>query len=208
MRRPKLATEFLLRFLVVFVTVLIPWHGLYGAFGGYFRACGNTFFGSLFDDAVVEFNEIENGVDGRDIELWLENTRTPFAADTQGSSRWLGYLPTAFSLSLILATPLPWRRLGLALLIWLPLIHIYVGFRTLVLLWTVFSVEGPLALFSPSPAVSRVLEFLNWMLVVSFAGSFVLPVFIWFACCFRRSNLTLLGKRIGVDFNSAVPAEA
>ncbi len=179
---------FFLRFLVVFVLLIAPWAGVSELYSSFFRAGGDLLFSKFGSDGRVRFLPMSNPDEERDMEVVLINRRTRSEMRVVGSSRLQGYKPTAFVLALILATPVPWSRRWRAAGWGLVLVNLYVAVKQAVFLLSVFSGENSLALFSPGPVCSVLLDLLVWILVMSFAGWLIVPLPIWALVTFRRSD--------------------
>ncbi len=198
MLQVKSAGGFFGRFLLLFVVLSIPWPGLGEAYGAFFRATGNLLFCSFGDDGVVRIEALDGSDNGRDMRMFLENTRTRASASTDGRTRLMGYEPTVFVASLILATPVPWSRRWKALCWGMAGVSAYAMVRLGVQLIVSFSGDSSVAIFSPGPTVDRLLGLADWLFVRSFAGSYVLPLGIWFLATIRTSDWqTLIDEHDG-----------
>ncbi len=181
-----------LLFLLYFFLLLLPWPGLGETYGAFYRATANVLFCSFGSHGSVQVEPLDDAEHGRDMRLILENTQKQTRSITDGRTRLMGYQPTVFLVALTLATPLSWPRRWKALAWGLAGVNLYVAFRLLVLLAGAFSGDDAIAVFSPGVTLRAVLELCNWVFVVSFAGSFVVPVGIWFLATFRREDWALL----------------
>lgn len=182
------------RFLVYFVVLMMPWPGLGDAYRAFFCFAGNCIFNSFGTHGSVNFKALHGDDDGRDVEVLLKNRLTLATARFEGRSRLTGYQPTAYVIALILAVPLPWSRRLRALVWGVLLVTMYVQLRLMVLLMVAFSGDTALALFAPGPILRALLGFADWVVVRSFAGSFVFPLCIWFAVTFRRQDWNLMRR--------------
>ena len=174
--------------MAVFVLLMAPWPGLEEAYGRLFRAGGNLLFVHFGPGGTVHFRPSSTTDPHRDTELVLTNRRSGFGRYFFISSRVQGYKPTAFILALTLGTPLPWSRRWRAVLWGFLCVNVYVIIKLVVLLLACFSRETTLALFPVGPMSKGLLEYLNWLLVVSEAGRLILPLGIWVLVTFRRKD--------------------
>lgn len=196
MRPARTLAGFFVRFLVVFVLLMVPWPGLGAAYATFFRVSGNFLFSTFGSDGRVRFLPVANPEKERDTEVVLVNRGTGAEMRLAGGSRLQGYKPTAFVLALILATPIPWSRRWRAVVWGLMLVNVYVALRVGIFLLAAYSGDGAVALFTPGPVCRPVLDFLLWVVVVSFAGWLILPLPIWALVTFRRSDWpTILEER-------------
>jgi hypothetical protein len=175
----KHAAWFFVQFLFVFVILMAPLPGLARAYGACFRAGCNVLFARFGSDGSVRCRPSVSGGPENDLACTLVNRRTGAEYTFAGGSRLQGYKPTAFILALTLATPIPWRRRIRAVLWASLLVNVYVAVRMAVFLLVAFSGDNSLALFTPGPFWKGVLTYLNWVVVVSYAGWLVLPLLIW-----------------------------
>ena len=198
---------FFARFVVVFTVFIVAWPWLGGTYAAAFRAGGNAVFCAFGNDGRVRFLPHSSPNERQDIEVVVSNRRTGAGRSIAGSSRFQGFMPTAFVLALILASPIPWSRRWRAAAWGLVLVSVYVALRILVFLLDVFSGNDTLALFSPGPFRRTVLDFLSWVLVVSFAGWLIVPLPIWALLSFRRSDWpTILYRTAPPTRSGATPA--
>ena len=196
MPTPKATLLFFVIFLLVFLPLVVPTSGLHSAYASVFRGGGNLLYGAFGSQGRVRFlplladGPVTGGTasaaadDDIDMIIEVENVRTGGWRRHEGSTRVQGYLPTAFTVALVLATPIPWRRRARALALALVLVSVYVALRVLVFLLWEFSGDGEPAFLS-IPAWGRsILEYLYWVFVTSFAGCYLAPLPIWFLVCF------------------------
>lgn len=205
--------------------LVIPWPGLGRAYGCLFRSFGNVVFTRFWfwPEARVRFFDLRSPTLVRDVKLQaalgpgahfdfkpppatvvldtlmlLKNEgegRVATLGFVRTSSRSLGYWPTAFFLALALATPMPWKRKGWALLWGLLLVHGFIAFRlTLVLLQKGFAADKSYALFHPAPFWANLLEHVEKVAVHNPTASFAAAVFIWLVVAFAELSRWLFPK--------------
>ena len=128
---------FILRFAFIFGILIAPWPGWNDFYGDYFRAAGQAAlnFGETKRVVVLTRSEGEPVHSNIDTQVRMGN-RDLLDANGKGlfettglDSRSIGWLPTVLTMALILATPIPWRRRGLALLGGLILVQGFILFR-------------------------------------------------------------------------------
>ena len=109
------------------------------------------------------------------------------------SSRYVGYLPTATLIALVIATPTPWSRRWRALFWGLVLVNGFVGVRVAIGLVVGFREVG---LFVYGPFGKTVVDLAYKAVAVSPVTSCVVPALIWILVTFRREDFdTVLRKR-------------
>ena len=135
--------------LVVALGVLIvPWTGVTAGYAELFRGVAGGIFATFGRDGIVHFREIGDSDRMRDTEITMEKRGVADIGRMRIGARYLAYVPTALVVSLILATPTPWRRRSVALAWGLMLIQVYIVARIAILLVNFYT--GARWLYSPS----------------------------------------------------------
>jgi hypothetical protein len=187
----SLILGFLIRFVVVFGLLIFPsptWNKLYGRG---FRAVGNAVFARDDEKCVLYFegHRQSQGFSAVDTRIMIGNRHL---VDSNGkglgallvlNTRSVGWLPTALTVALIVATPVPWRRRCWALLWGMLLIHSFVLFSVAVYIW---NESTTVSLVTLSPFWKEITEY---TLVTQMGISFSIPVLIWIAVLFRRQDV-------------------
>ena len=193
----RLILGFLVRFTLIFGLCLIPWPGWNALYGEGFRLLGNACFGLDYGKWVIYFEPYERtkGINSIDSQIVLSNHTL---IDSQGhgrvrllgiGSRTIGWIPTALTMALILASPVPWRRRGWALLWGVLLIHLFIVFSMAVYIWNQSTL---LDLLTLPPFLKVISEALEYTLVTQIGAGFCVPVLIWIAVTFRGGELSML----------------
>jgi hypothetical protein len=187
----------LLRFAVIFGLLIFPWPGINDIYGAYFRSFGNFVFNREDSPRLVSFDPhiLVHDFSTLNTRLTLANRTTP---DSKGNfpakqidldTRSIGWIPTALTISLIAATPIPWgRRVG-ALLAGLVLVHALIIFTLETWIW---SKSSSLALLDLTPFWQRVADDLRYTFLTQLGVSFTAPVLIWLLVCFRKRDAALI----------------
>jgi hypothetical protein len=116
----------------------------------------------------------------------LDSNGSGWAEIVTLDTRSIGWLPTALTLALILATPVPWRQRGWALLWGLLLVHAFILFSLQVWIWD----ESPaVSLAHLSPFRQTIMDSLEYTLLTQLGASFSVPILIWILVTIRRENL-------------------
>ena len=115
--------EFCFQFVLIYGVFALPWPGVVDGYGVYYRFIGNQLWGTESETLVVRFipttleeKERQDEYLDTDIVLadprnrLLDNPNKAVAERVHITSRYYGYMETAFILSLILATPISERR--------------------------------------------------------------------------------------------------
>ncbi len=175
------------RLLLIYGVLAAPWPGINAGYATLFSAGGNLMFRSFMLGDSVRFRPVSHPTASDDTHIHGPNSRTGVGRRTTPFSRRWGYLPTAFLVSLVLATPLPWRRRLGALLVALILLHACIVGELLVVV--VHKLSGPeLALFHVRPPWDNLLDAANAVVEAGMVMFFMVPVLIWGLVCFRRAD--------------------
>jgi hypothetical protein len=196
------ALIFFASLLGAYVFFMIPWPGVETGFGAAFAYLADEATGGNRvipgTNALVRVRHDPEHDPTRDIRLILGNLQAldnpKGATYTRTSSRQLGYMPVAVFLAFVLASPVGWARKGWAALCGLPIVFVFVATRFAVLLLFQFNGAAPHCLFQLGPFGSKTLLIAYDLLAVEPATAYVVPVFIWMAVTFRRSDFESLAK--------------
>lgn len=185
----KRISGFFVRCVLFYALLMLPWPGLMDGYRAFFRAGGNLVFASFGSAGSVEFEDVGSRDHAKDTRLVLYKTHPiPQSRSLEIKSGYVGYRPTAFLISLVLATPIPWRRRLKALVVGLVLVNLFIALRLGLLFLDIYSNPGPLTIFSIEGFWKGVL----WRCVMIFfrapAGHYMWPAFCWLLVCFRRND--------------------
>ena len=186
------AMKFLLRFVVIFGLLIAPWPGLNQAYSCYFQSLGQMVFGTSGEGPRKVTVEPSSGKrEGLDTRIVLQNTALT-AGDGKKlvraeeiDSRSIGWVPTALTVALVLATPIPWTRRLTALAAGLVLIHLFIFLSLQSWIWN----NSPsVSLLTLSSFWQHAVDELNYALMNQLGISFSVPVVIWTLVTFRRQD--------------------
>ena len=194
MSRPKQIAFAVALFIVIFGLLVFPWPGWNEIYGGYFRALGQAAFTREDGQRIVRFHptHMQHGFSSLETEMALGNRAL---ADSTGKgpgevvtldTRSIGWLPTALTIALILATPVPLRQRAWALLWGLLLIHAFILFSLQVWIW---DYSSSVSLFKLSPFWQTFMDDLQYTLLQQLGASFSVPILIWILVTIRREDL-------------------
>jgi len=183
---------FLLRFVVIFGLLIAPWPGWNVAYSHYFQALGQMAFNSSGEGPrKVIFQPASGEHPGLDTRVTLENTALLENGDKRGvhaeeiDARSIGWVPTALTTALVLATPIPWPRRLAALAGGLVLIHLFIFLTMQSWVWN----NSPgVALTTLSSFWQQAADALSYALLSQIGASFSVPVVIWILVTFRRQD--------------------
>jgi hypothetical protein len=187
---------FALRVLVVYALLIAPWPGLKPLYARYFQGLGRMVFVDEGGRRSLEFQPL-----GDPEHAWPPNfdtgiimaNRNRLDAQGQGprflltADAWqMGWAPTAFFMSLVLATPIPWRRRLRALgwgLVW---VHGFILLTVGIFLW---NESTRVALVTLTPFWKAVANRLEELALDPVGPGFFAAALIWMVVTFRRRDL-------------------
>ena len=190
---------FLVRLAILSGLLLAPWPGCNERYNAWICRVGGAVFSSAHGRLLVRFEPEPPSVHpALGVRITLAN-RERLAPDGTGPARVLGldargvgWVPTAWLVALILATPLPWpRRLG-ALAWGLIAVHAFIALTLGVYLLNNCDDASGLALVHLSPLEKAVIDGLDETLVAQMGPGFVAAVLLWVLVSFRRGDWRLL----------------
>ena len=190
----KLILSFLLWFVVIYGVLIFPWPGWNDLYSQAFRGVGNGLFGSDQGSRVVHFEAFRQtqGFASIDSRIILGNRDL---IDATGKApacllgidpRSIGWTPTALTLALIAATPIPWQRRLWGMVVGFVLIQVFIAATVWVYIW---NESTNISLITLSPFWKPVADALQYTLVTQMGISFTVPVLIWIAVVFRRDDV-------------------
>jgi hypothetical protein len=175
------------RVLLIYGLFVVSWAGIKADYAALYSGGWNLVFRSLIPGGSVRFHATPPPTGKHDTYIDFVNLRSGARGTLTTSSRDPAYLQTAFLVSLVLATPLPWRRRLWALVGGLILVHALIAGRLLVTVLHEFS-RAQFSLLAPGPPWNKVLSVANRLAVGDVVMLLMLPVFIWILVCFRQSD--------------------
>lgn len=189
----KTISLFVLRIVVIYSLLMIPWPGLTQAYHSLYCKAGNAMFYRFGDSCRVTFSPLEQRTSGKDTELLLD-IRHPKRGRAGGKLKidamYLGYKPTIFLMALILATPIPWSRRWRSLVWGLVMVNAFIAFRVWIQLMATLSNPKALSLYELPTWVYAILSGTARVLLQSPATSYIVPVFIWGLVAIRFDDIS------------------
>jgi len=177
--------------MLVFSLMMVIWFWVGPGYAEIFRAAGNSLVG-LGTDGNTWYAPFEEAGQSRDTELILRDPVARQQRTVHLSSRRLGYLPTVFLISLVLAYPLSRSRRWRALLWSMAWIHVWI-----VCIFVLYPVAyGDLSLTTNGTSQSNhtgTLQYvLGWVISGSSVGWMLIPLLIWSLVCFQPADWVAL----------------
>jgi hypothetical protein len=202
MPRPRPILRFLAAFALVYGALIAPWPGWNAAYAAGFRGLAQACLGTS-GPTVVRFQATPGG-GPLDTQIAIFK---PAQADAQGrvktrllrlDTRGVGWIPTAFLVALILASPVSGSRRFRALALGLVALYLYLLLAVRVYIWNATLANAPEAL---KAVASGLVE----TMVVQLGPSFVVPAILWLLVTFRQADFEAALGRIVRNRGTAVP---
>ena len=170
---------------------MAPWPGFGKAYSKFYLAGASALFKSFGSKGGVRFSQSDDAEYDINVDLYnldqVDKNGHVTIFQTRHTSRRDGYMYMTFMTALILATPISWRRKGLALLWGLILIHGFIVLKLAIRLLHAFTID-PLSLFALSPFWMQMLNIVHQEFIVNVNFGFVVSIFIWILVSFRRED--------------------
>ncbi len=177
---------------VVYGVLLIPWPGLLTGYRSASAALCQLFLGRIGDGRVT-FAPMEYPTLDKDTDVTLQNVKTGVTAKMTVNSRRRMYLPAAFTLALIVAAPIAWRRKILAAILGLVLISIYSGAGIWLNLVNALS-EPRMGAISLGPFVRRIIQVGIKVLIMSPVVPYIAALLVFVMVTVRREDVLRLSS--------------
>ncbi len=188
----KQIAGFFVRLILVYGFLVAPWPGVKSGYATLYRSAATTLFRTMIPGGVVHFEPMSDPYRKFDTNIQFLNTRSGARQTAVTSSRDPAFFQTIFLISLVLATPLPWRRRGLAMAAGLALLHVFIFGKVLITLLYGFS-RPQIALLAPAPIWKTMLSVANRVVVGDLLALLFVPLLIWVLVSFwgvERSGWT------------------
>ncbi len=188
--------KFVATFVVMYAVFVFPWPGVKSLYNAYYRTVGNILYSqNQSPNCKIRVEKLEPPQGQHDIKIVavnnsIDNLDGQIKPVTLGilNSRQAGYTSMAVLLSLILATPIQWRRRGIAAAIGLVLINIFISLNLAIYIEKMLiDYAGNLQLHV-SGLWTRVILFLNRLIENNITLIYFLPILIWILLCFRADD--------------------
>lgn len=177
--------------MATYLFLLSPQTGIDIRYEEFFRSLGNKLYGTFGKEGVLMFMD-ERGVE-YDTRLYLSK-KTLLQKNGNYKSeifpintRRIGFVSTAFLISLIIATPLTWKRKFIALLLGFILITAYAMVKMRVLILHFYTLAKKTALYQ-SPEEIKSIEFWSDTFARPNTPVYYYVIIVWLAVCFGKKD--------------------
>jgi hypothetical protein len=197
--------HFLVWFVVAISLLIAPWPQLEETYGKLLRTGAQFVFGSFGPKGIVLFRATDETNDWpHDTKIYLGN-RDIVKPDgmrpmkvVKMSTRYIGYVPTALVVALVLATPFPWRRRLRSLAWGLVWVHCFIAFLLLIIILHKYNESGATGLYQWSGFPKALVNAAHEVFVGYVGPLFLMPIIIWVAVAFRGGDwagILMQGKK-------------
>ena len=140
MFKSKTLALFLLKVVVIYALLALPLSFYDQLYGDFYRKIAGSFFNTFRETGLVRFKEgakpeiTHINIGNKDLPRGPGGAIKTLPIDI--NTRYLGYLPTILLISLVVASPVPWKRKLIALALGLALVTLLILFKQYIsLLW-------------------------------------------------------------------------
>lgn len=191
MKRLDPILKFLLIFGLSYLVLMLPFHGLQKSYASAFNSTGDALFGNFGSQGVVRFTFLDAEKTVTQINLGSRGEREIklYEADKM-RTRYVGYIYLALFISLLLASPVSWRRKGGAFLIGFGVLQLLTLLKVLVVITARYNfADVPYRIFNFSPFWTTFYNTLEDLLVSMLMPSLILTTLLWMLVTFKRQDL-------------------
>lgn len=187
----KTIVRFLAIFTFSYIFFLLPQTGIDRKYEKVFRKMGNSIFNGKNQDEVIFLKE-EQSVE-YDTKLHLSNKNLKDKNNNyKGTifpmkSRRIGFIATAFLISLIIATPLSWKRKFLALILGIVGMLFFAMIKLRIIMLHFYTESKIIGLHQNPEEVKRI-EFWNDIFGRSNTNSYYVAILLWIILCFGKKE--------------------
>jgi hypothetical protein len=192
MLNKKTLLLFLLKAVLLYGLLAAPLSFYDKGYANFYRACGKVFFSTFRATGFVQFmeeekHEITRVIIGNYSLRRPDNTVVAFAFEI--NTRYLGYMPTILLICLVLASPVPWKRKLISLVVGFTLVTALIMFKQWIELLTLCEQNSWLQLTSFSPTQKKFLDMANKGFSLAASTILYFVVAIWLLVTFRLDDL-------------------
>lgn len=196
MRQRTLIRRFFLAVCLYYALFVALWGVVGGGYAHVFRVSVGTVFRHCFSGGRVGFQPYDKTSVMWDTQLVLVNKRQGLEGTQPFGTRYIGYASTGMLLSLILATPVPWRRRWQSVALGLVLVHLWIALAVFLMILDGFSSDNLLALYDFSTPLKTALSFVTFVATKSTVVRYSIPTVIWVAVTFQKEDLRMFREPV------------
>ena len=191
MKNFKAVLRFVGIFTFTYIFFLLPQVGFDRKYEKIFRSLGNNIYNGKNQEEVIFLKEVQTKE--YDTKLYLSKKSLRDKNDDYKGTifpmkvRRIGFIATAFLISLIIATPLSWKRKFLALLFGTIGMLFFAMIKLRVIMLHFYAESKWVGLHQAPEEVKRI-EFWNEIFGRSNTNSYYVAIILWFILCFGKKE--------------------
>ena len=183
---------FLLKAIILYGLLSAPFSVYDQGYGSFYRKLAGNIFGSFRGNGFVRFREWKEPATSH-VNIGnvtqIKSDRTFHTAADNINTRYLGYIPTILIISLVLASPVRWKRKLIALPVGLILVTLLILFKQWIALLWMCDQNPWLNLTNFTGNGKTLLEFFNTAISVYSSTLLYFVVAVWILVTFRADDL-------------------
>jgi hypothetical protein len=181
----------------VFIILDAPFPFYDSVYGKMYRGVCNFYFGEFHKTGFVRFKPARNLAE---THLEIGNTAnvrpdgTIHLANADFNTRYRGYIPTVFFISLLVASPISRRRKVFSFFLGISLLMVFLMLKQWIHLLYVCEQAPWLELYTFTADEQKNLDFIYFNFVNYGGSALIVVIAIWILVCFRKSDFELFYK--------------
>jgi hypothetical protein len=179
-------------FLITYIILLLP-AGPGKAYGNFLRNIANKTLNGINKDELILLKENSSKEKAGDTRLYLSNKALK-VSDTDYTTaiyplklKRIGFIATAFLISLIIAAPVSWRRKLTALLIGFSIMTIFVLIKLRIIILHTYAISQSIGLHQDPEEIKRI-TFWDEIFGTLNTNGYYMAILIWLVVTFRKND--------------------
>ncbi len=181
---------------MIYALFLVLWVGISDWYPKQVQTVGTAVFRKAIISTgsrwVVILSPADTKVGRFDTTLAVLNKETRGLGQQPFSSLSIAYLPMAMTISLILASPVPWKRRLVSIVFGSLVVCAWISLALFFMVLNAYCGEPPLGMYTVGAWLTKPIGFITWVVSVSTVPQFVVPVFFWLMVTIRGDDIQRL----------------
>ena len=191
MLRSKTLLLFLLKAVIIYGLLSLPLSFYDEVYGNFYRKVSEVFFSKFRETGFVKFSECKEPAKTHINVGNYALVRPDGSCDTATAdinTRYLGFIPTILLISLVMASPVSWKRRLIALVAGLILVTLLIIFKQWISLLWLCEINTWLPLTNFTGASKKLLTFANTFISDSASTVLYFVVAVWLLVTFKAED--------------------
>ena len=186
---------FFLKFVVLYGVLMYLWPVVYGPYCAFFRGGGELAFRAFWSTDVIRFEGFpyEERKAENDTRVFVARRGSPQKKAMNICARDVAYLSTAVFTTLVLASPISWRRRGRAFLVGACLLHVFIVLRLTIVIAAISSYNTPDPWLMGDSFWTKAAHAAIPRLSLGQPVGYIAAILIWMLVSLRREDLAMFG---------------